>query len=190
MNTLHRAINNNKDKDFIVFGGITYTYKDMIDKIIFWSGFLYGRNIKQGDVIAVVSSYSPSSIALSLSIIYNNNILLPVNNTNYNKFDGLQDIFKPDFVIELNGLMDCYLTDLTSNTNYLYNDIKESGHPGIILYDYDKDIVNVHDIKEIVELKKDYDNSMILSKYEFFNSIETFKNFLYIIMSGGKIIIK
>lgn len=134
---LFKIFEENKDKIVIIQDGVKITYKQLIDKCMFYSGFLSGAAIPNSIVVSLYADYSLNSIALMLALIKNNNIIVPFDiNLSRVKVDKLSEIAEVE-VECINNNYDnfgCY-EDGTTAFSLLYQELDVMRkHPGLVLF--------------------------------------------------------
>ena len=126
------VINDHLNKEAVIYGDIVYTYKDLLDKINYWQEVVK-KDIPSGSVVALQSDFNPDSIGLLLSLIENNNIIVPLSN-NLKDSDEKLEIAEVEYIIKIHD------SNYESNrTEYvashkLIRKIKENEIPGIIIF--------------------------------------------------------
>ena len=133
---LFKIFNENKDKIAIIQDGVKITYKQLMDRCIFYSGFIRGSGICSGQVVSIYSDYSLDTIALMLALIKNNNIVVPFDRSLYRvKVDKFSEIAEVDYeCIVAGNWFRSYDSDSTS-LHELYQELDVGReHPGLVLF--------------------------------------------------------
>jgi acyl-CoA synthetase (AMP-forming)/AMP-acid ligase II len=136
LNFLFRTFEKNKNKIAIIQEDIKISYKRLIDRCIYYDGFIAANGICSGQVVSLQADYSLDSIALLLSLIRNNCIVVPFDiNLSRIKTDKLCEVAEVDYMCtKVPGGINCYEEDATS-IHMLYQELDVGRkHPGLVLF--------------------------------------------------------
>lgn len=123
------------DKEAIIWKDRPFTYNYLLERKAYWARNLVEHKVASGEVVIVEGDYSPSMCALFLTLIENNNILVPLTSasaTNREKFIRIaegQKLFKLDYDENFN------FTDLGGEPIHpLIKMLQTEGNPGLVLF--------------------------------------------------------
>jgi long-chain acyl-CoA synthetase len=127
----------NEEKNWIVWNSITLTYGELLIKKHETDLFLLKNGICKGQTVALVGDFTPNSIAFLLSLISNDNIIVPLSNPLSEKDKNKLDIAEVEWVIEIDKLNDTFTLiryNVLVYKNSLYKLIQEKNKPGLVLF--------------------------------------------------------
>ncbi len=119
----------------IIWHGKEYTYEHLIENINKQLLYLESNQIKEGLVVAIRGDFSPNSIALLLSLIYNKCIIVPLNNSTNSDDEKLFEISQVEHVFSVdNNDKITHKKIATQSENKFYKIIRSKTHPGLVLF--------------------------------------------------------
>jgi acyl-CoA synthetase (AMP-forming)/AMP-acid ligase II len=125
----------NHSRDAIIWKGLSYTYKQLLNRIKECQRIISSRGINNGSVVALEGDYSPNSIALLLALIEKKCIIVPISNTLNKNKTKLFNIAQVEFVYRVNEYDAFTLENLSNESdNEYYKIIRERDHPGLLLF--------------------------------------------------------
>ena len=119
----------------IISKGEKYSYRSLIENIEKYHLLIDKHQIKQGSVVALEGDFSPNSIAILLALIEKACIIVPLTNTSTKNEKKLFNIAQVEVVYRVNkdDLITAETVSQRSDNDY-YNVIRESDHPGLVLF--------------------------------------------------------
>jgi len=182
----------NKQDDAIVWRDQTYSYDWLYERILKWQRDLTKHNIAPSSVVILEADFSPNAVALFLSLIEHNCILVPLTKSVEAK--------KADFIEIAEGEIRISIADDDSvifdrfphhATHSLYSVLRERQHPGLILFSSGstgKSKAALHDLTGILEKFKVRRNKQRTITFLLYDHIGGVNTMLYTLSNGGCII--
>ena len=124
------------DRQAFIHRGKVITYSEVITKIEFFSLQLQHNNIRPGDVVILIGDYSPEIFCLMLSLVLNNNIILPLTIESVIDESIALGISGSDWRIELSEGKDEFKIrkQEVSSDNLLIKEFRAKNYPGLVLF--------------------------------------------------------
>jgi len=119
----------------VIYEGKSFSYKQLDNKIVQYSIELE-ENIPKGAVVAIVSDYNFFSISLFLSLVNNNNIIVPLI-TSITKEERTRniEIGYVEHVIEINEKGELLFKEINiEKTHASFEKIKRKNVSGLVLF--------------------------------------------------------
>jgi len=147
------------DKVAIIHEDKKYTYSDLIIHVKRMGKFLSDNNIKQEDVIAILSEYSFRSIALFLALLENKNIIVPITSKVNNEIEERLKESYTDKKISLEEKT-IKIGNIGNNQekHSLIQSVQKNNHSGLILFSSGstgKPKAMIHNLDTLLEPFKD-----------------------------------
>ena len=137
INFLIEEFKSNEKKNWIVWNSVILNYAELLVKIELTDLFLLKNEIGKGQTVALVGDFTPNSIAFLLSLISNDNIIVPLSTPLSVKDKNKLDIAQVEWVIEIDKLNDTFILnrkEIIINKNHLYKLVQEKKKPGLVLF--------------------------------------------------------
>lgn len=129
-----KKIKKYRDDISIIDRDSTYTYDELINKVEYYLKYLRNQGIESGDVVFLLSDYSFNSIALFLSLIFNQNIAVPVTSEKDEEIKQRISVVDPDYIVNLRNESLQNLNSKSRNRHHLLQEVISSDAPGLILF--------------------------------------------------------
>lgn len=120
----------------VIYRGTAYSYRELAEAASKAAGKLNAENVRQGQVIAMISDYTFHSIAMLLALIENGNIVVPVTTgVKAEREDRIQESFASvQIILDPEGQTTIETLDCKGRTHAFIEDLRASGHSGLILF--------------------------------------------------------
>ena len=134
MDFLTEVFNNNKEASAIIWKDKAFSYEWLQNRVSYWNDHLAELPVHAGDVVALIGDFSPECIAILLALIYNQNIIVPLNNSkfDYSEKFKIAEVEKVITVDESDQIAFKCL-DVKADHTY-YEGLRSSGTPGLVLF--------------------------------------------------------
>jgi len=193
INFFLEVIKKNFKKKALVWNGKHYNYSWLFDRYEYWNSIITKKKINFKSIVAIEGDFSPNSIALLLSLIKFNLIIVPLSKdlSSFKKKEFLK-ISQTEILIKLNSKDEARISKLSSkpNNKNLLKLIKLK-HPGLILFSSGssgKSKAAVHDMNKLLEKFKVKRKSLRTITFLMYDHIGGINTLFYIISNGGLIV--
>jgi len=193
MNWLVDLIGTMGDREALVDSSGEYSYADLSEQCSKYRAE-FESQIKQGDVVAILSDYNFYSISLFLALLDINAIIVPIVSEINEEIKDRIDISKCDFVTKLdkNGKLD--LTKMKCEEKHeLVNELKANEDSGLILFSSGstgKPKAMIHNLNKLVESYKGKKNKKLkMLVFLMFDHIGGLNTLLNSLAMGARIIL-
>lgn len=135
INFLLKVFEENKKKDAIIWQNKIYNYQWLLDRIRHWQDVINSENINQGKITVLEADFSPNSIALFLALIEQGCIIVPLASSIEANKSAFIKIAQGEvsFIVKKNETVK--MVELPNTANHkLYKKLKQSKHPGLVLF--------------------------------------------------------
>jgi long-chain acyl-CoA synthetase len=124
----------NKDIDAIVWNDQMFSYDWLEKRVYHYRKYIIEHDIKPGAVVALKGDFTPNSIAIFLSLVEMNCILVPITSSVKNE-EKLLEIAGVEFVLSINedDNVELKKRDQVAKNDF-YALIEKNGHPGLVLF--------------------------------------------------------
>jgi acyl-coenzyme A synthetase/AMP-(fatty) acid ligase len=192
IDTFLNTFKTSNDKDAVVWGGTTYSYEWLYERILYWQEILHQEDVARGSVVIIKADFSPNSIALFLALIEHQCVLVPLTTSVGSKIDEFIQIAQGECIIEIDNT-DAYTIKKTSHeaVHEYYTELKKRKHPGLILFSSGstgKSKAAVHDMVGILEkfyVKRNSKRTITFLLYDHIGGVNTM---LYTLSNAGCIV--
>ena len=176
----------------LVWRNESYTYELLLAELDSWVELLDKSEIPPGSVIAVEADFSPKAIALMLALIERNCLFVPLSSSIESKKPEFMDVAEAEFSIKIDAT-DTPVVSATGMkaTHPLIGDLRELGHPGLILFSSGstgKSKAAVHDFVPMLEKYKVRRHSLRTITFLLFDHIGGVNTLLYNLSNSGCVI--
>jgi len=125
----------NRDDEAVIWKDQSYTYGWLLERFARWREKINAERIKRGAVVVLEADFSPNSVALFLALADHGCILVPLTDSVRAKKAEFISIAQGEISFALDSRDDDRLSRLSSEaTHPLYQRLRESGHPGLVLF--------------------------------------------------------
>ncbi len=118
----------------VVSSAFSANYGELIKLMDNFTCWLEEKGIPEGAVVSFDGDYSPSSIALFLSLTQNKNIVVPLSQDSYRHFVEFREIASTEFDISLLGDEPRLIATGREAKHDLYKKLRETKSPGLVLF--------------------------------------------------------
>lgn len=182
----------NKENEAIAWKGKTYTYDFLLTAIQGWRDALLMENILPGDVVALEADFSPNSMALMLTLIEHNCVIVPLTESVKSQKEEFCRIAQVEMVISLDqeDKASFHLIDNAVSHEILLS-LKNKNRPGLVLFSSGstgKCKAAVHDFIPILEKFKVKRHSKRMMTFLLFDHIGGVNTLLYTLSNAGLVV--
>ena len=186
------VFNEFKNSDAIIWKGGKQSYKSLIGNINKSKLLIDSYQIQEGAVVAIISDYSPNSIAFILALIEKQCLIVPLTNMTKNNEQKLLAIAQVEFVLRIDEKDNITTQSIsqTSNNDY-YNVIRQRNHPGLVLFTSGtsgEPKAAVHDFLSLLEKFKKRRLTLRTLNFLLFDHWGGLNTMFYILSNGGVVI--
>lgn len=186
------AFNSNKQKSALVWRDETYSYEYLLDRVIYWQDFIKDADIKPGTIAAIISDFTPNTIALLLAMIEHRLIIVPLTETVITKNPDLLDIAQAEILFSVSKSDSVETKTLSHVPNHdFFTKIRESGNPGLILFSSGstgKSKGAVHDFSKLLYKFRIKRAPLTLINFLLFDHWGGLNTMLYALSNGGTLV--
>lgn len=181
-------------QEAIIWKGNIYSYKWLVNKINDWSLILEEKNIKRGNIISLLSDYTPDTIALFLALMKNGNVIVPFSySLTEEERKNFSEIAEAEYLIKFSDNEKWNLIDL--NRGDIKNDLMKAftgkKKAGLVVFSSGstgKSKAILHDMAKLLKkfsLKRHTLRTITFLLLDHLGGINTL---LYILSNGGSIV--
>lgn len=178
--------------DAIVWRDTAYSYEWLADEVERWANHLAGWGIERSSVVSVEADFSPSSVALLIALIHRGMVVVPLTDSVETQKPQFRETAEVEAVISLEGDQDpVHLSTGTKVSHPLLLELRERGHPGLILFSSGstgKNKASLHDLVPFLEKFKVTRHAMRTITFLLFDHIGGINTLLYTLSNGGCVI--
>lgn len=163
-----------------------YTFDDIYQEYVAIEKILTQKGINRGNVVAVISEFSPRAIAYVLVLIERDSIIVPIS-TAVKDVDTYIRISQTEFIIDLSGHETISKTE-ASITHTLLKKLIAQGHPGLILFSSGTTgdpKAAVHDLTFLMDKFKNPGKRLSTVTFLLFDHIGGFNTMMHSLASGS-----
>ena len=143
------------DRVAIVWKDQTFSYDWLLNRVLFWQKRLQKEDVQAGRVVALEADFSPNAIALMLSLIDRQSILVPLTDSIETQKEELRQIAEVELLIQLDDSDQVRFEVVDTLVKHtLYQELQERNHPGLVLFSSGitgKSKAAVHDVALLLE---------------------------------------
>lgn len=190
---IYKNLNEKLDKQAFIYQNKIFKYSWLFERIEYWKTFIKSQNIKEGNIIAIYADFSPNSIALFITLLDINCIVVPITETVKTKKNNFLEISKTEYLFDLISNNELKLIKLgNKEENKFYLKLRKEKKPGLVLFSSGssgESKAAVHDFSKILskfnKLRKSYRTIPFL----LFDHIGGINTMLYTLINLGTLII-
>lgn len=179
----------NADEDAVIWQGITYSYRWLLERIDYWRGVLIKNEILPGTVVILEADFSPNAVALFLSLVESACILVPITPTVGSKRDEFVEIAEGEVSITLDEHDHANIIRLDRTASHeLFARLRLLNHPGLVLFSSGstgKSKAAIHDLVSLLEKFKVPRHSLRAISFLLYDHIGGINTMLYTLSNGG-----
>ena len=186
------VFNEFQNSDAIIWKGGKQSYRFLIEKIQKFKSFIDSYQIQEGTVVAIISDYSPNSIAFFLALIEKQCIIVPLTNMTKNNEQKLFAIAQVEFVLKIDEKDNITTQSISqSSNNDYYNVIRQRKHPGLVLFTSGtsgEPKAAIHDLLTLLEKFKTRRRALRTLNFLLFDHWGGLNTMFHILSNGGVVI--
>lgn len=183
-----------KEKDAIIYNDVTYSYKELIERIFYFEKIIKQKIRKPaGSVVTIKSSMSFDAICLFFALCKCKCIIVPISKNSFNNFEYYYKTSNSDYVFDLScdDISFSTKTGITTKHHYI-NNLRKNKKGGLIVFSSGssgKAKGVVHDIDYIFEKFTKPRKKLRTLSFLLFDHLGGINTFIYVLSSGGCVII-
>lgn len=182
----------NKSREAIIWQDQVFHYDWLLDRISQWRAIITEQAILPGTVTALEADFSPNGVALFLAMAEHRCILIPLTNSVEAKKQEFMEIAEVELSIRLDDEDNMtFLWRDGSATHEFYQTLRQSGHPGLVLFSSGstgKSKAAVHDLTNLLDKYKAPRKRRRAISFLLYDHIGGVNTMLYLLSTGGCII--
>ena len=182
----------NKSREAIIWRDQVFHYDWLLDRISQWRGIISEQAILPGTVTALEADFSPNGVALFLAMAEHRCILIPLTNSVEAKKQEFMEIAEVELSIRLDDEDNMtFLWRDSSATHEFYQTLRQSGHPGLVLFSSGstgKSKAAVHDLTNLLDKYKAPRKRRRTISFLLYDHIGGVNTMLYLLSTGGCVI--
>ncbi len=168
------------------------TYTTFVERIGRWRAWLIGQGIEEGRVVALSGDFGPDSCAALLAMLDLNLIVVPLGNRDAPEVPELLQLASVSVAIECRqGFPPGVLRRESSAPNALIEKLRQTGHPGLILFSSGSSGTPkgvVHDGTALLERYRKPGAAFCTLTFLLFDHIGGLNTLLYTLRNGGTVV--
>ena len=177
-------------QEAVVWKQETYTYENLLEKIKFWRQQLEEQQVSKGEVLGLEGDFSPNALALFLTCIEKEIILVPLSPAlTEEKKQEFLSIAQVQRLISLKDQKEVLWQQLDFDSSHeFYADLRKAERPGLVLFSSGstgKSKASVHDITTLLEKFKVRRHTFRSISFLLFDHIGGINTMLYSLANGG-----
>lgn len=180
------------DLDALVWHDQVFSYKHILDEIDNWGRILEEEKIGKGSVVSIEADFSPRAIALMLSLVDHNCVIVPLSSSVKNQIPEFREIAQVEVVIAVSSEDVPVITRTGVQVDHpVLTGLKDVAHPGLILFSSGstgKSKAAVHDFVPMLEKYKLPRHSLRTITFLLFDHIGGVNTLLYNLSNAGCVI--
>jgi acyl-coenzyme A synthetase/AMP-(fatty) acid ligase len=189
---LLRKFDENKNNEAIIWENRSYNYAWLLERIAYWKHVLKTNEINPGTVAILEADFSPNSIALFLSLIDQNCIIVPLTSSVEAKKQEFIDIAQGEvrFIIKRDDYVETSKIPNCADHGY-YKKLRGLNHPGLVLFSSGstgKSKAALHDLAKLLEKFKIPRYSLRTITFLLFDHIGGVNTMFYTLAKAGCLI--
>ncbi len=189
---LTKTFKKNLKNGAIVWKDRVFTYEWLLQRKKYWTEKIKKKKINRGMVVIVEADFSPNSVSLLLALIECGCIFVPITKSVRENRKHFIRIAQGEILFQIDNNDNVKVSKLNYiSENQIYQKLKESGHPGLVLFSSGStgdSKASVHDILGILEKFKVKRHKLRAVSFLLYDHIGGFNTLLYTLSNGGLIV--
>lgn len=180
----------NKDVTAVITEGKEYSFADIYNEYEKAADLLKKSNIPTESVVSLLADFKAQSIALFLTLIEHNAIIVPISQT-IKTIDNYVRISESEYFIDISGNEPVVRPTGMNVTHPMLLKLKEEKAPGLILFSSGttgEPKAALHDLTLLLEKFKKSGKTLTTVTFLLFDHIGGFNTMMHTIANGGTII--
>lgn len=189
---LMQVFNEFSADDAIIWKDQAFSYQWLHDRVEYWQKTILEHSIPTGSVVILEADFSPNAVALFLALIEHACVLVPLTSSVEMKKKEFIEIAEGEITFRIDDYDNTTITKLPYKaTHPLYPSIRDSRHPGLILFSSGstgKSKAALHDMTGLLEkfkVRRFKQRAITFLLYDHIGGVNTM---LHILSNGGCII--
>lgn len=143
------------DRDAIVWRDATYSYEWLSERVERWGRTIEEKALPRCSVVALEADFSPNSVALFLALLEHSCVVVPLMPSVADRRQELLDIAEVEAIYHIaeDDAVSYETLDRTAH-HELYQELRQRGHPGLVLFSSGstgKSKASVHDMVPLLD---------------------------------------
>ncbi len=181
-----------QDEPAIVWHDQPFSYGEILEKVAFLRKWLNAEGVLSGQVVALNSDYSPNACALLMSLIGQNNIIVPLTDAVKGNREEFLETAEVQTVVSCDS-QDQYQIERRTTTvkNSLTLNLIEKAEPGLVLFSSGstgKNKAALHSFTDLLEKFKVVRKKMRTLTFLLFDHIGGINTLFYTLSNGGTVV--
>jgi len=189
---LIKTFEESKNKDALLWRDVTYTYKDLLEKVKYWKEHLEKNEIQPGTIVGLEGDYSLNTIAILLCLIEMNCITVPFDYYQQRRNQEKYSIAKLESLIIVKENDEVSFKKRNQKPDYEYYEIlKNDNRPGLVLFtsgSSGEPKAAVHDFSKLLEKFKTKRKSLRTLNFFLFDHWGGLNTMFHTMANGGIVI--
>jgi long-chain acyl-CoA synthetase len=168
-----------------------FSYRWLLDQMQSYQARFTAEGIVSGTVTALKSDFAPEAVAVLLALIEQGCIILPITSVAQGKADELLEIGQAELIVNVSGGAVSALATGRTASHELYGTLRESGHPGLVLFSSGstgKAKGAVHDLTRLLKKFQTRRHNLRTLAFLLFDHIGGFDTLFYSLSNGSCLI--
>ena len=186
------AFEEHSAKEAVVWNDQSYSYQWLLDGIAQWRQWLVSENIGTGTVVSLEADFSPNSVALFLTLVEQNCVVVPLAPTTVRLHPEFLDIAEVECSITIDCDDHATLTHASRQaTSALYAELRKRENPGLVLFSSGSTGTSkaaVHDLTGLLAKFHLRRHALRTITFLLFDHIGGLNTLLYVLSNGGCIV--
>jgi len=182
----------NHDREALIWRDEVYTYGWLLDRFGYWRRSLENEKIGPRSVVILEGDFSPNAVALFFALLQHLCILVPLTDAVKGKKEEFISIAQGEISLAIDKLDSVSITRLKNSASHpLYNQLRETGHPGLVLFSSGstgESKAAVHDMVRLLDKFKQRRPSMRTITFLLYDHVGGINTMLHTLSNGGCII--
>lgn len=175
--------------DAIIWGGRSWTFEWLLDRVHHWREALSSERLSSGTVVVLEADFSPNSVALWLTLVELECIIVPITSSVKAKRDEFIATAQGEIIVSLSDTdkVEFQRTGFIAD-HTLYGKLRDLSHPGLVLFSSGstgKSKGVVHDLLPMLEKYKSGRPAMRTISFLLFDHIGGVNTMLHVLANGG-----
>jgi len=190
VNWFYERLKTFREKEAVIYAGKVFTYNDLLEEVEKLNHFYIEEGIERREVVAILSDYSPKSIALFLKLMENGNIIVPITTKNTEEIDmRIQEGYADRIISIKNEVIEVKKIDsVKKHKHQLIYRLFENNNAGLILFSSGSTGKPKAMLLDLTKIANNYVESRALYRtivFLMFDHIGGVNTLFHILSSGG-----